>query len=93
MVLWTDISSGLHIEGSVVSWTDVSSHLELLRLLKPVAGLQYDVLQLQTVGKISRNVLHLLESCFQSLYTMTRPGRQHNRLYESLTGFRMLQIL
>lgn len=53
------------------SWN--THHLESFGFLKPVLGLVDDILQLQTVGQISRDVLHFLQSSLQCFHVVVWP--------------------
>lgn len=63
-------------------------HLESFSFLKPILGLVNDILELETVGQISRDVLHFLQSSLECFHAVMRPDvKRHEdkyRVYASL---------
>lgn len=57
-------------------------HLERFSFLKPILGLVNDILELETVGQISRDVLHFLQGSLECFHAVMRPDvKRHEDKY------------
>lgn len=57
-------------------------HLESFSFLKPILGLVNDILELETVGQISWDVLHFLQSSLECFHAVMRPAvKRHEDKY------------